>query len=290
MKGTGHATGGITFLNALATGIGSAAGIAIPLSASVELVPAREPGSRSIDPPSDSPLVRASLSAALRRWAPGRAFHATVAVDSEIPVARGLKSSSAVSGAVARGVAAALGVFAPSTEVARLSADVSQAIGLSATGAFDDALSALEPGVQVTDNARRARIRHDPVDPTWEVVLWIPDRPHLPSPNYREAFSRLRSSASEAEAAARRGDPLAAMAGNTLLVERALGYPYAEIRRALLRAGALGCGVSGLGPTLAVVVTSEVVSEVLKSLPPGAGDVLVTRFTSQPSLAVAGGP
>jgi len=282
MRGLGRATGAITFVNALATGIGSAAGIALPAEALVELTAVRSDPSIAIDPASDSHLVRATTEAALRLWAPGRTFRARVTVTSEIPPARGLKSSSAVSGAVARAVASALGVYVTSDEVARLSADVSQSIGLSATGAFDDALAALEPGVHVTDNPARRRLRTDSLDPTWQVVLWIPRQPHLPSPTYREAFDRLRAEGASAETAARRGDPLAAMESNTRVVEEAVGYAYGGIRTELARGGALASGVSGLGPTLASVVTVDRVSAVLRGLPPGEGEVLVTRFAARP--------
>lgn len=283
MRGVGHASSAITFLNALATGIGSAAGIGLPTTATVELEPVHGPLELAPDRSCDSALVRGVLRASLARWGPGRAFRVRAAVDSEIPIARGLKSSSSVSGAVARAVADALGVYVPSTEVARLSADVSQEIGLSATGAFDDALAALEPGVHVTDNGRRLWLRTDAVDPTWQVVLWIPNEPHLPSPTYREAFQRLRAEAGPAEAAARRGDPLAAMSANSEIVERAVGYSYATMRRQLAEAGALASSVSGMGPALAAVVTDESVSSTLRALPPGAGDVIVTRFTSRPA-------
>lgn len=283
MKGVGHASGAITFLNALATGIGSAAGIGLPTTATVALEAARGRNELLPDHTCDSALVRATLDAALAAWGPGRSFRVRASVDSEIPLSRGLKSSSAVSGAVARAVADALGVYVPSTEIARLSADVSQRIGLSATGAFDDALAALEPGVHVTDNAKRLRLRTDAVDPTWQVLLWIPTEPHLPSPTYREQFRMLRAEAASAERAARQGDPLVAMAANTLIVERAVGYDYAAMRRALAEAGALSSGVSGMGPTLAVIVTADSVSASLRALPPGAGEVIVTRFTSRPA-------
>lgn len=288
MKGVGKTTGAITFLNALATGRGSAAGVTLPAEATVELTSAPAPGSVTIEPRSDTPLVRATLQAALRQWAPGRSFAARVEVESEVPAARGLKSSSAVSSAVALATAAALDVYVSATEVARLSADVSQSIGVSATGAFDDALASLEPGVHVTDNARRERLRTDVLDPTWQVILWIPNQTHPPSPEYRKAFHELSSLAAPAEDAARRGDPLAAMEANTTVVERAMGYEYAAVRRDLLRAGALASGVSGLGPSLATIVTADRISPVLRALPHGAGDVLVTRFTSRPARASAG--
>ena len=280
MKGVARSSGAITFVNALGTGVGSAAGVSMPVEATVELDATR--GSSTVELPldSDSPLVRATVAAALGAWAPNRSFAAAIRVRSEIPPARGLKSSSAVSGAVARAVAAALRILVTNEEVARLSADVSQSIGLSATGAFDDALATLEPGIHVTDNSARRRIRSDTIDPSWQVVLWIPRQLHLPSPVYREQFHRLREQAAAAERAARRGAALDAMAANTRVVEQAVGYDYGTIREELRSHGALGSGVSGLGPALAIITPPERIGAILRTLPPGEGEVLVTRFTN----------
>ena len=287
MRGTGRATGAITFLNALTTGVGAAAGIQLGVTASLDLSPGRGASEFSIAPEADTPLVRASLEAALRQWAPARSFRGSLAVRSEIPLAKGLKSSSAVSGAVARSVASALQVFATNEEIGRLSADVSQSIGLSATGAFDDALAALEPGAHVTQNAQRRRLRTDAIDPAWQVILWIPRTPHLPSPTYREAFRRLAQEGRNAEAAARAGDMLSAMRLNTEIVERALGYPYAELRARMADRGALGAGVSGNGPTLAAIAPPEGISGVLASLPAGEAEIIVSRFSTSIASSAA---
>jgi len=282
MKGTGRANGAITFVNALATGTGSAAGISLAVEAALELEPTSGPTTLAVAAESDSTLVRSTFQAAMHQWSPARTWTARLRIRSEVPPARGLKSSSAVSGAVARAVAAALHILVTNEEVGRLSADVSQSIGLSATGAFDDALATLEPGVHVTDNAARRRLRTDSLDPSWQVVLWIPRHSHLPSPVYRDRFQADPDAGRAAERAALRGDPLAAMNANTGLVERIVGYDYANLRSDLARRGALGSGVSGFGPALAIVTPPERISGVLRTLPPGEGDILVTRFTTGP--------
>jgi len=275
--GVGIAHGAITFLNALPTGIGAAAGIELPATATVEL---RDAEARTIEvhAESDSPLVVASAEAALQAWAPDRPLRAQVRVRSEVPVAKGLKSSSAVGTAVVRAVAAGLGVVPPDDHVASIAADVAQRIGLSATGAFDDALASIEPGVQVTDNPARKRIRTDPVDPAWAVVIWVPEGLHAPSATVRERFATAAPDAAAAEAAARRGDPLAAMTLNTAIVERIMGYEYGAIRAQLRAAGALGAGVSGMGPALAAIARPADCDAVRQTFPTGEGSVVITRF------------
>ena len=75
-----------------------------------------------------------------------------IEIVSDIPVAMGLKSSSAVSSAGLLAVARASGATRPPLEIAKLSAQVSRETGVSATGAFDDALAGLASGVVVTNN------------------------------------------------------------------------------------------------------------------------------------------
>ncbi|MCI4336514.1 MAG: shikimate kinase [Thermoplasmata archaeon] len=285
MNGVGRGSGAITFLNALFTGTGSAAGIALYADAEIELELAAETSVGFRDPSSDTPLTRTTVEEALRGWAGARHWTAHVGLDSSIPVARGLKSSSGVGVALARAVASALSHPASNEEVARVAADVAQRVGLSATGAFDDCLAAAEPGIHVTDNPRRRRLRTDPVDPTWKVLVAVPADRHAPSPNYHERFRAEASAASEAEAASVRGDPLAAMESNSALVERLMGYDFVTLRARLLEAGAIGCGVAGMGPAFAVLTSAERLAPVRAELERSTPSVLVTDFTSSP-----GGP
>ncbi len=289
MNGTGTASGAMTFLNALFTGIGSAAGLDLTASATVELRPAAN-RSFTVDAASDTPLVRAILGAALDLWAPGELFEVRTSVRSQIPAARGLKSSSAVSGAIAFAVASALGRPTSPEEVARLSAAVSRAIGLSATGAFDDALAGVMPGIHVTDNVGRRGLRVDPVDPDWRVVLLVPELAHRPSPEYVEQFRALAAEARPAEAAALEGRPLVAMAMNTQLVERALGLDLTALHRRLREAGALASGVSGLGPAVAAIAPSGHAAAVRAAFAPEEGEVVEVGFTQPAPRGSEGTP
>ncbi|MCI4360155.1 MAG: hypothetical protein L3J91_00465, partial [Thermoplasmata archaeon] len=72
MKGTGRANGAITFVNALATGTGSAAGISLAVEAVVDLEPTGRPTTLSVPPDSDSaPLTRLDPAPPIRPAPPG---------------------------------------------------------------------------------------------------------------------------------------------------------------------------------------------------------------------------
>ncbi len=278
MHGIGHASSAVTIVNALSTGIGCAAGISLIAAAEVDLEHAGPGGQIRVESGSDTPLVRSALMGALRRLEPNSDFTVSLVLRSQIPPSKGLKSSSAVSAAIIASVANALHRRLSTIEIAALSAEISQAIGLSATGAFDDALAGLQPGIVVTDNPRRSVLREAPVDDGWEVVLWIPHGSHRASTEWRDRFA-ARSAEGRAPAdAALAGDFLNAMTRNTELVEKIVGYSYRGLREELRRRGALASGVAGLGPTLAAIVPKERSTEVLHALPAGRGDRLTVSF------------
>jgi shikimate kinase len=280
MRGIGHAFGAVTFVNALSTGTGAAAAVDLPVTATVDLESTRAGALEHLEfgTGSDSPLARATVADAVRRFGDGRSVSGRVAVVSAIPPARGLKSSSAVGVAIAQAVASAYGRSPAPAALAAASADVSQAIGLSATGAFDDALAAAEGGVVLTENSTRTVRARATLDRAWSVVLWIPAGEHSPSPGWLEGFRAEATSGRRAVESAERGEWLEAMNANTELVERVMRYDYRPLRRTLEKLGALASGVSGLGPTVASIVPRHQVRSVVRAHPGGGSSVRVAEF------------
>lgn len=269
MKGRARTYGAITIANALAAGIGCAAGIELPVEAEVTLTLDGSNDPPKIDVPREcrSPVVEGSLRLGLSHYHPTPGTVARVSLRSEIPVARGLKSSSAVSTAVLLALARAAGGQPSPLEVGRCSAEVGRRVGISVTGALDDALAGLEPGFIVTDNRRDEVLRRTEIDPDWGVVLYIPAHRHPRSPGLAPAFSRESGPGERAARAAMDGDWAKAMRINTELVERAMGYTYRALRDRLRARGAIASGVSGLGPTLAAIAPTSRLPDLVEALP-----------------------
>ncbi len=286
MRGLGTATGAISIVNALPTGVGSAVGIDLAARAELELHPAgsSEKWDVRIADANRSPLVIESLTQALRRFAPGTSGRGELTVRSAIPVARGLKSSSAVSGAVVLAAARATETPVTAVEVARISAQASMVAGVSATGAFDDALAGLSEGIVVTDNARGELLRSIPLEGEMGVAVYVPPQTHPPSPGLKADFEREAVASSRAVRAAIDGDWSRAMERNSELVERVMGYDYTGARRSLRESGALAAGVSGLGPTLAAVAPSARLREVAAGLPGTPGERRVLGLSRTAAL------
>lgn len=281
MTGVARSSGAITIANALPTGIGCAAGIALYVEARVDLHtdPSAESPTLVIPRESHTPVVEASLRAGLSRYVPARGAVAHLSLRSDVPEARGLKSSSAVSTAVLAAVAKAAHQHPAALEIGRMSAEVGRQAGVSATGALDDALAGLEPGFIVTNNRRAEVLRRTPVDPTLGVALYIPPRSHPPSPNLRLAFERERELGELAARAAMDGDWTKAMRLNSELVERTMDYSYGELRDRLHAHGAIASGVSGLGPALAAVAPLKLLPELVEVFPRDDAQKLAVPFT-----------
>lgn len=268
MRGVGRSSAAISIVNALPTGIGCAHGVRLYAAVTVELAP-EGPARVDVRPEtSRTPLVVRSLEAALAQFRPGGELSAHVDVDSEIPVAKGLKSSSAVATATIRAVADAVAAETDPIEIARLAAAVGREVGVSATGAFDDALAGLLPGFILTDNRSGQLISRSPADPEWTAVVHVPKGTHPRSPAVAERFRAFAAEGEAAARAARRGKWDEAMDRNSRIVERAMGYEYDGLRRSLLHEGAVACGVSGLGPALVALVPRSRAERVIEALPP----------------------
>jgi len=143
MRGVGRSSAAISIVNALPTGIGCAHGVRLYAAATVELQ-AKATMQIEVEPDaSRTPIVVRSLEATLRRLRPEAGFFARLHLDSEIPVAKGLKSSSAVATATIRAVADALETDLGSIEIARMAAEVGRDRNLNGS---HESLPGADPG------------------------------------------------------------------------------------------------------------------------------------------------
>ena len=197
-----------------------------------------------------------------------------VEVKSEIPKGSGLGSSSAFMNALLSCVFKHLGKRLFAHEILRLNARMSLDLGISYTGAFDDASASLLGGIVLTDNTNMRLI-------SWEfrkaeaIVL---------VPNWRRGkidlneIRRDTKLVEEALECAKRGDYRRAMLLNSRHYCKRIGYPLDIVERA----NRLGChcGLSGNGPTfVAFGENLEAVEKIWKRY----GDVIWTELVNKPS-------
>ncbi|PAU83218.1 shikimate kinase [Halorubrum salipaludis] len=264
MEGRAAALGAGTVLNALATGTGAAFGIDVETRATVTLDPGADDvrGEIAEAPDADTALIERCVALATERWGDGEG--GAVRTDSDVPLAAGLKSSSAAANATVLATCDALGLAVgddaddPAVDVTRLDAcrlgvRAAREAGVTVTGAFDDATASMLGGVTVTDNGADELRSREAVD--WDVLVWTPPE---------RAYS-ADADVARCEAVAPMADLVAdlaldgryaeAMTVNGLAFSAALGFDADPAVEAMPHA--TGVSLSGTGPSVVAVANPD---------------------------------
>ena len=164
--------GAISIVNAIATGKGSALGISLKVTAEAQLQSGH--GIKFTTGRNGDKLIKNIIQKTIpKETIEGNMI--SVRVDSEIPIGYGLKSSSAVSNAVAL-ACSRLAREAEIDDYAIL--DVSTRSSLEAkvslTGAYDDATACYFGGFTVTDNYSRRLIRREKAPDNLYAIILLP--------------------------------------------------------------------------------------------------------------------
>lgn len=249
MIGRGTAFSAVSVINAIPCGIGATIGIC--LSTEAEFIPGGPTLEIYIenDPTEDSSLARLCVQRTLERLQIPES-NGELRIRSEIPIARGLKSSSAAANAIISAVSRSQGVELDRMEVVRLGVRCAMEAGVTVTGAFDDACGSMFGGLVMTDNRCNEVLMARDVEPM-DVILHVPE---LKITKKDARLIRLREVCDQMQQiiAMVEEDPLTAMNRNGELVSRTLGLDNSTAEKAL-RKGALAAGMSGTGPAVAIL-------------------------------------
>jgi shikimate kinase len=277
------AYGAVTIVNAIATGRGAAFGIDLWTRARVELTDDGAVETRILNDEKESTLLAERCVRGVFDHFGADKLGAKVETDSNIPVARGLKSSSVAGNAIVLATLAALQKHLESSEILKLVVDASLRARVTLTGAFDDAAASLYGNVVVTDNTARKVLRTFPVEDRHVLLLVPPEKAYTADADLR----RIRTVARQVEVAhgqALSGEYWNAMTLNGLIYSHVLRLP-ADVIVESLEAGALAAGISGKGPAYAFVVEEQFEDSVLDVLKEHEGKVIVSRTRNRPSLS-----
>jgi shikimate kinase len=288
----------ISILNAIGTGFGGAIGINIHCKITAKVSPRQEnerPVIVNSQERDDHIIIHTSVNLVkhyLNIKLP-KQNKLIIKIDSEIPIAVGLKSSSAVSTGVVSAVSKLLsGRRMDAKDILRLSCKASKDSGVSITGAFDDAIASFLGGLVLTNNDRLLVLRHTrvPEDLGTIVVLRIPRKiRRYTSSLKREIYSRFKNNSMKAFELAKNGNISGAMILNSLIQCSALGYEFDHVFSAI-EEGATCAGVTGKGPAIAAMCrTNKVAKQIEKRWREGAKnlheiDVIKTKVTEPREL------
>ena len=160
-KATAISYGGATIINAITTGKGAAFGVKLWTKAEVKLTddPHAIKGEITTDPSENTILMEKTVKKVLEYFGLAGKFGAEVKTWSNIPIARGLKSSSVAANAIALATVAALRKEVDDLTIVNLGVNGAIEAQVTITGAFDDACASYFGGIVVTDNFKRRIVK-----------------------------------------------------------------------------------------------------------------------------------
>ena len=261
MRAKAIAHGAITIVNAIPSGLGAAMGIDLWTEALVEF---GEFGGIEVEimdaVEEDKSLAEKVVKKVLKKAGLNR-LGARVKTRSNIPIGKGLKSSSAAANAIALASVKALNLNLSPEETVLIGVEASIEAGVSITGAYDDSYTSFFGGINVTDNISRRVLRRFRAPDDLRVLIMVPEEKLYTRDADVEALKGIQEISKKAVAMALNGRFWEAMTINGLTVSTALKIDPRLIIEALRR-GALAAGVSGTGPSIAAVLDESHLDEV----------------------------
>jgi len=273
-KATIH--GAISIVNAIATGKGAALGISKKVNVEMETsygkgviieVENKSMSSRLINRVIEKIVTKNELSKTKLK----------ISLDSEIPTGYGLKSSSAISTAVAMVCAKLFKPRMSDFEILNTGVNASIETKVSLTGAYDDACACYYGGFVVTDNYNKKIIHSEKCLNRVSAVIFIPKS------RKRGNIRKLKASSSDFEHAwnlAKKSDYWNAMILNGLATSAILSSEPKIIPK-LIENGALGASVSGNGPSIAAIVRNDSISKIKKVFSSLDGSTTISEINNK---------
>ncbi len=273
--GTAIAYGAVTVINAIATGKGAALGVNLWTKAKVRLTGETGfvNGKILSEPNEDTTLIRESILTVLKYFHVDNEFGAEVETESNIPIAKGLKSSSVASNALVLATIGALRKNVDDFTALDLSVDASIKAKTTITGVFDDASASFFGDITLTDNLKRRMLKRFTIKEDLTVLLHIPSEK---SYTFKSNVDRMRLIAPQIKVAFREalsGNYWTALTMNGILYATALGYEQ-KLAIDALEAGAIASGLSGKGPATAAIVYEGQIDKILDAWHSYDGEII----------------
>ncbi|MCC9261839.1 MAG: shikimate kinase, partial [Methanobrevibacter woesei] len=264
MKKVVRSPGSATIINAIATGFGSAFGIGLDIvcNAKTQL----HSITCSNDVGADTSLMELCVSNVFDYYNINTdEFGLDIKTTSELPMASGLSSSSALSNAVtaisSKIISEEFNLEPLSDfDIINLAIESSLKAKVTITGAFDDATASYFGGVTVTDNGARKILIKEPMEEL-PVLVYMPN---FISKSGSSDVNKMKLMAPLVETAfeiAKNKDYFKALNLNGLIYAAALGFD-SSIAIEALNAGALASGLSGTGSSFVAICEEDKIDDI----------------------------
>lgn len=258
MKQTGYAYayGAGTIINAISTWKGAAFGIDLKTEAEVVLTNDKKI-TGYIEESGDTKLIERCVELTLLRF--GSKSGARVSTKSQIPIASGLKSSSAAANATVLATLDALGEMLEPMEAIKIGVQAALDAKVTITGAFDDACASMLGGFVITDNKNKELIKRE--ERASQVLILAPDKKVFSSGTNVMRSRLIGKWVEMAYREAVAGSYEKAMTLNGFLYCAALGFST-EPMMAALELGIEGVSLSGTGPAYTALGSPELLDKL----------------------------
>ncbi len=251
MTGIGISYGAITVINAMPVGIGATIGVNLKTEARFAI----EGISRMVyiknDPSEDTKMAEICVRETYKLMRKEEPKGWTLTINSEIPVSRGLKSSSSACNAIISAVLIENKFTMNEVDMIKLGVNCAREAGVTVTGSFDDACGCQLGGLVITDNTKDKIIIQKDIE-DWDVVIYVPNekiKKHtVPIDKLKAIAPLIETALSLAETY-----PCKAMTMNGHIIAETSGVDNSVADMAL-QYGALGAGMSGSGPAIAIIL------------------------------------
>ncbi len=281
-KATAIAHGAATIVNAMALGKGAAFGVDLWTKAEVKLTdePHVIKAEITSDPKENTALTEKTVMRVLRRFSLENSFGAQVKTWSNIPIAKGLKSSSTAANAVALAATAALDKTLSDLELVNLGVDAAFDAKVTVTGAFDDASASFFGGAVITDNLNREIVKQLPLAEDLIVLFHVPPQKAYSANADVARLQTVKPLVEVAYKQALEGKVWEALTLNGLIYSSAFGY-NPSIAIDALAAGAAAAGLCGKGPAVTAVTPRGKVDSVKTALQKYDGTIIQANINRE---------
>jgi shikimate kinase len=281
-KASAIAHGAATIVNAIALGKGAAFGVDLWTKAEVSLT--NEPhvyiAEITSDPKESTLLIEKTVQRVLEHFKSDQSFGAKIKTSSNIPIARGLKSSSAAANATALAATAALGKTLEDLDLVKLGVDAAFDAKVTVTGAFDDACASFFGGAVITDNVERKIVKRLLLPQDLMVLFHVPEEKAYTADSNVDRLQKMKPLVQVAYEQALAEHVWEALSLNGLIYSSVQGY-NPRIAIEALTAGAVAAGLCGKGPAVTAVTPIEKVDSVKSVLQKFGGEIITTKLNRQ---------
>ncbi|MDO9518419.1 MAG: shikimate kinase [Methanosarcinaceae archaeon] len=286
LTGHAYALGAGTIINAISTWKGAAFGIDLKTFADVELSENEASILGFIEgmPDGDATLIERSVELVLDHF--GMKMGGTVTTRSEVPLARGLKSSSAAANATVLATLDAIGESMEPLDAVRIGVQASKDAGVTITGAFDDACASFFGGIVVTDNRELQLVER--IEREMDVLIFAPDKKAFSAQTNVSRSKLIAPWVNIAYGLALEGEYERAMTLNGFLYCSALGFDTEPMMLAL-ELGIEGVSLSGTGPAYTALVKRDKVDSLTDAWENCgmSGNVIRTKINNEGAMSLS---